>query len=34
LAMGMTNEESTVYVRTNRSAADFSPSSLRGAGTR
>jgi len=34
LAMGMTNEESTVYVRTNRSASDFSPSSLRGAGTR
>lgn len=34
LAMGMTNEESTVYSRTNRSASDFSPSSLRGAGTR
>ena len=34
LAMGMTNEESTVYVRTNRNASDFSPSSLRGAGTR
>lgn len=34
LAMGITNEESKVYQRVKRSAADFSPSGLRGAGTR
>lgn len=34
LAMGITNEESKVYQRVKRSSADFSPSGLRGAGTR
>ena len=34
LAMGMTNEEPKVYTRLKRDAADFSPSGLRGLGTR
>ncbi|MDO9621515.1 MAG: DUF1329 domain-containing protein [Moraxellaceae bacterium] len=34
LAMGISNEEPWVYRRITRSAADFSPSGLRGAGTR
>lgn len=34
LAMGMTNEEPKVYTRIKRDAADFSPSGLRGIGTR
>ena len=34
LAMGITNEEAKVYQRIKRNASDFSPSGLRGIGTR